>query len=152
AVLPILFFSCSDEDDMQPFTPPTHEEEVEEIETFLEDRNIAYQTDTSGMRYYLDSVGTGVAPVMDDTVSVRYTGFFPGGGVFDSNVDSGLPLQFVVGENRVIPGFEYAVMKLKEGGSGTFILPSRLAYGSTGAGPIPPYTIIGFEVELIDVR
>lgn len=151
AILPVAFFSCSDDENPQPYTPPTNEEEVQAIEDFLEARNITYESDTSGMRYVIDSVGTGTMPVIDDTVSVRYTGFFPGGGIFDSNTE-GLPLQFVLGEGNIILGFEYAVMKLREGGSGTFFLPSRLAYGSTGAGPIPPYTIIGFEVELLDVN
>ncbi|MFA0962174.1 FKBP-type peptidyl-prolyl cis-trans isomerase [Roseivirga sp. BDSF3-8] len=151
AIMPFALFSCLNDDDPEPFVPPTHAEEVQSIEDFLDARNIAYQSDTSGMRYYIDSVGTGPAPREGDTVSVRYTGFFPGGNVFDSN-ENGLPLEFVIGEGRVIRGFEYSVLKLNEGGAGTFFLPSRLAYGSTGGGPIPPYTIIGFEVHLISVR
>lgn len=158
ALVPFILYGCIDDDQPEPFVPPTHEEEVQSIEDFLEANNIAYQSDTSGMRYVIDSVGEGDMPLPGDTVSVRYTGFFPGGGVFDSNMD-GLPLEFEAGTGRVIDsqfavitGFDYAVRKLNAGGSGTFYLPSRLAYGATGGGPIPPYTVIAFEVQLLSVR
>jgi FKBP-type peptidyl-prolyl cis-trans isomerase len=41
---------------------------------------------------------------------------------------------------------------MKEGGKAQLLIPSRLAYGSYGAGNIEGYTPLIFEVELVAVR
>lgn len=64
-----------------------------------------------------------------DTVKVHYTGRLDDGTQFDSSVERE-PLEFTVGEGRVIPGFEEAVVGMTAGDSKTVTVPCDQAYGS----------------------
>jgi len=63
-----------------------------------------------------------------DTVKVHYTGKLEDGTVFDSSVDRD-PLQFTIGEGRIIAGFEEAVVGMSPGESKTVEVPAEKAYG-----------------------
>lgn len=63
-----------------------------------------------------------------DTVHVRYTGRFEDGTVFDSS-EGRDPIEFVLGEGRVISGFEKAVEGLSVGDQVTANIPPEEAYG-----------------------
>ncbi len=63
-----------------------------------------------------------------DTVKVHYTGTLNDGTQFDSSHDR-QPLEFTIGEGRVIPGFENAVTGMKTGDSKTVSIPHTEAYG-----------------------
>jgi FKBP-type peptidyl-prolyl cis-trans isomerase len=53
---------------------------------------------------------------------------------------------------QVIPGWDEGLALMKEGESYKFIIPSNLAYGPQGAGPIPPFSSLIFDVELLKVE
>ena len=63
-----------------------------------------------------------------DTVQVHYTGRLDDGTVFDSSV-GGEPIEFVLGEHHVIPGFEDGVTGMEVGETKTILIPSDQAYG-----------------------
>ena len=63
-----------------------------------------------------------------DTVKVHYTGKLEDGTVFDSS-ESREPLEFTVGEGKVIPGFEQAVVGMSPGDSKTEKVPADQAFG-----------------------
>jgi peptidylprolyl isomerase len=63
-----------------------------------------------------------------DTVKVHYTGKLDDGSVFDSSVGRD-PIEFTLGEGRVIKGFEDAVMGASPGDTKTTRIPSDKAYG-----------------------
>lgn len=63
-----------------------------------------------------------------DTVKVHYTGKLDDGTVFDSS-ENREPLEFTVGENQVIPGFENAVQGMSPGDEKTVTIPAAEAYG-----------------------
>ena len=63
-----------------------------------------------------------------DTVKVHYTGKLEDGTVFDTSINRD-PLQFTIGENQVIPGFEQAVVGMNPGESKTTKVPADKAYG-----------------------
>lgn len=63
-----------------------------------------------------------------DTVKVDYTGKLSDGTVFDTSTGK-TPLQFTLGANQVIPGFEKAVTGMKVGESKTVTIPAADAYG-----------------------
>jgi FKBP-type peptidyl-prolyl cis-trans isomerase len=125
-------------------------EEQAQIDAYLIDNpDLAFQMQPSGLYYYPVQEGTGIMPVTHDTAWVKYTGKFLNGSIFDSNVESTEDLNFPVNEGWMIPGFDEAVTLMKVGEKAMFILPSKLAYGSAGIYIIPGYTPILFDVELV---
>jgi FKBP-type peptidyl-prolyl cis-trans isomerase len=81
---------------------------------------------------------------------------FLDGNKFDSNLDSSFghvtPLNFPVGQGRVIRGWDEGIMLLKKGTKAKFILPSTIGYGANGSGKIPANAILQFDVELLDFK
>ena len=97
--------------------------------------------------------GEGAQAKEGNTVSVHYTGKLADGTKFDSSLDRGEPIEFPLGQGRVIPGWDEGIALLKTGGKATFIIPPNLAYGARGAGGvIPPNATLIFEVELVSIK
>ncbi|WP_366554903.1 FKBP-type peptidyl-prolyl cis-trans isomerase [Aquibaculum sediminis] len=63
-----------------------------------------------------------------DTVRVHYNGTLKNGTQFDSSREAE-PLEFKIGEGRIIPGFESAVVGMAPGDSKQVEIPSNEAYG-----------------------
>ena len=104
------------------------------------------KTTASGLQYRIIKSGAGKAPKAGDTVTVHYKGQLIDGKVFDSSYERGEPVEFQVGE--VIPGWDEALLLMHEGDVWEVAIPSALAYGERAAGPIPPSSVLVFELEL----
>ena len=109
------------------------------------------ETTDSGLRMIIHKEGSGDLPRPGQTVVVHYTGLLDNGTRFDSSHDRGQPFQFKLGEGRVIKGWDEALALMKPGEKRTLIVPPNLGYGEKGVGPIPPNSILIFEVELVKV-
>jgi FKBP-type peptidyl-prolyl cis-trans isomerase len=86
------------------------------------------------------------------TAVVHYTGWLTDGTKFDSSVDRGEPFEFVLGAGQVIPGWDQGVAGMKVGEKRKLTVPSDLAYGDAGVGPIPGKATLIFEVELLAIK
>ncbi len=64
----------------------------------------------------------------DDTVRVHYTGKLEDGTVFDSSAERE-PLEFTIGEDEIISGFEKAVVGMEPGESKTVEVSEEEGYG-----------------------
>lgn len=99
------------------------------------------------------NVGTGDEAKAGDSVRVHYTGWLTNGTKFDSSVDRGQPFAFVLGQGRVIKGWDSGVAGMKVGGKRKLTIPPEEGYGSRGAGGvIPPNATLVFDVELLGVN
>ena len=107
------------------------------------------KTTASGLQYEVLTEGSGAKPASTDTVTVHYTGKLIDGTVFDSSVECGEPATF--GVTQVIPGWVEALQLMSEGAKYRLYIPSQLAYGPQGAGPIGPNQTLIFDVELISI-
>lgn len=108
-------------------------------------------TTASGLQYLVLASGPtdGASPTANDSVLAHYHGTFIDGSVFDSSVDRGEPAEFGVGQ--VIAGWTEALQMMKVGDKWRLFIPANLAYGETGSGPIPPFSTLIFDVELLNV-
>ena len=108
-------------------------------------------TTASGLQYQILTPGTGtVSPLATDNVTVHYKGTTIDGREFDSSYGRGEPTSFPL--NRVIPGWTEGVQLMTVGAKYRFYIPSELAYGEQGAGPIEPNSTLIFDVELIKIQ
>ena len=122
----------------------------------------------SGLKYFDDSLGTGREVMTDELVTVHFSGWIiqDTSNLFSDWTNEELrkaamignsklrnqPVKFVVGTNSFIKGVDEAVIGMKIGGIRTIIIPSDLAYGEEGIGPIPPNSDLKLVVELLDVK
>tara|TARA_Y100000994_G_scaffold247783_1_gene253880 strand:+ start:943 stop:2016 length:1074 start_codon:yes stop_codon:yes gene_type:complete len=107
---------------------------------------------SSGLQYVILTSSEGEKPQNGQKVSVNYSGFLLDGTMFDSSYKRNKPFEFVLGQGRVIKGWDEGVALLNKGSKAKFIIPPHLAYGSRGAGGlIPPNSTLIFEVELIEI-
>ena len=100
----------------------------------------------SGLRFQTLKPGTGRRPTAEDAVLIAYEGRLADGTVFDKSEE---PVGMLV--TGVIPGFAEALLLMNEGGTYRFWIPSHLAYGAEGGGPIPPNAELDFTVTLVDI-
>ena len=109
------------------------------------------QTTASGLQYEVLKKGRGATPTASSTVKVHYTGTNIDGQVFDSSVERKEPISFPL--NAVIPGWTEGVQLMKVGAKYRFYIPQELAYGpGSPTALIPPYSVLIFEVELLDIE
>eukprot|EP00455_Lapot_gusevi_P047956 TRINITY_DN6573_c0_g2_i1.p1 TRINITY_DN6573_c0_g2~~TRINITY_DN6573_c0_g2_i1.p1 ORF type:complete len:134 (+),score=35.78 TRINITY_DN6573_c0_g2_i1:63-464(+) len=93
-------------------------------------------------------------PARGDRLKMHYTGrLISNGQKFDSSVDRGRPFEFVIGVGQVIQGWDEGVSQMSLGEKAVLKIPSRMGYGSNGAGNvIPPNADLEFEVELLCIN
>ena len=103
----------------------------------------------SGLQYLVVKEGSGKKPGPNDVVTVHYTGRLIDGTVFDSSVERGEPATFAVGQ--VIAGWVEGLQLMSEGAAYRLFIPSELAYGEHGTGPIQPNSALISDVQLIKV-
>jgi FKBP-type peptidyl-prolyl cis-trans isomerase len=107
-------------------------------------------TTASGLQYKVLTAGSGAKPTSASTVKIHYTGSLIDGTVFDSSIKRGEPAEFPLG--GVIPGFAEALSMMSVGAKYMVYMPSELAYGMQQAGPIPPGSVLVFEIELLGIK
>lgn len=89
-------------------------------------------------------------PTVADTITVHYEGRLLDGTVFDSSYARGTPATFPLG--RLVEGWQRAIPNMGVGETIEIAIPSDLAYGPVGRGPIPPNATLVFKVELIGIE
>lgn len=107
-------------------------------------------TTKSGLQYEIIKNGSGAKPSATSTVKVNYHGTLIDGTVFDSSVDRKEPATFPL--NQVIPGWTEGIQLMTVGSKFKFYVPQYLAYGERESGPIPPFSTLVFEVELLSIE
>jgi FKBP-type peptidyl-prolyl cis-trans isomerase len=91
-------------------------------------------------------VGTGDALVVGSTANVDYIGWLADGTQFDANTTS-----FTAGAGEVVSGFDTGTRGMLVGGTRRVIIPPEEGYGDRQSGPIPPGSILIFEVDLLEL-
>lgn len=107
-------------------------------------------TTKSGLEYQELKAGSGDSPKANDSVVVNYRGTLLDGTEFDSSYKRGEPATFEV--DRVIPGWTEALQLMKPGAKWKLFIPPQLAYDLRSRPPIPPGSMLIFEVELMSVK
>ncbi len=95
-------------------------------------------------------VGEGDVVEAGDTITVHYVGVLTADGTeFDASWNRGQTFDVVIGVGQVIPGWDQGLIGMRQGGRRQLDIPSDLAYGEQGGGPIPPGAALTFVVDVL---
>jgi FKBP-type peptidyl-prolyl cis-trans isomerase FkpA len=138
--------------------------EPAKMSKYIADNKIKATKTASGLNYEITKAGSGPTITKGDTAVVNYVGKLVSGKVFDTSLKDVAqkektydamrpyaPIRIAVGAGAVIPGWDEGLQLLNKGAKATLVIPSKLAYGEQGLGPVPAYAPIVFEVELVDI-
>lgn len=147
----VIVTSClKTEDPYAAYTPEREAGLIKDWLTTMVNNKKDIDTTSTGIYYIVDKVGTGETVKTGNTVTVKYSGRFMDGSVFDSSD------KFVYvhknANQRMIQGWEEGIEVLQKGGSATFLIPSAKAYDTGGYGPIPPNSPLIFLIEVVDIK
>jgi len=125
------------------------EQDIDDINDYLNDNGLTADRTTSGLHYIINDPGNGVdRPNINSEVKVDYTGYTLDGDVFDESNPDSLAFWPLFG---LIQGWQEGLPLFTKGGHGQLFIPSRLGYGQTGSGSIPPNTVLIFDIRLVDI-
>ena len=137
AMLGLLPLACTPTNQV----PETKTETPEKVETLPD-----------GLKYVDLKEGKGEPAKLGDFVEVFYTGWLKNGTQFETNVGK-KPVEFQIGDGKVIKGWEEGIQGMKAGGRRKLIIPPQLAYGAEGSDhTIPPNEELTFVVELVKIK
>lgn len=125
--------------------------EAEDIEAYMLRHGLEMKESGSGLRYTIDGKGKGLPAEKGKVVRLHYTLKLLNGKVCYSSKERGI-MEFLVGRGGVESGLEEAILLMREGDRGRFILPSHLAHGLPGDGDcIPAKAVVVYDIQLIAV-
>lgn len=85
-----------------------------------------------------------------DIVNIHYRGALKSDNtVFDDSYKRGSPIGFQLGTGQVIQGFDAGSLDMCIGEARRLTIPPELAYGESGAGPIPPKSTLRESKPLV---
>jgi FKBP-type peptidyl-prolyl cis-trans isomerase len=121
------------------------------IRAYIVKNNIPALKHESGIFYQIIAPGAGNVEYKPSTVvNANYSGRILGSTTtFDSTEGKG-PVDFPLG--GVITGWQIGVPLIQKGGTIRLLIPSYYGYGNSGSGPIPPNSILDFNITLVDVN
>lgn len=150
----LTFFAFCKRQDPEIGDAANREREDILMKEFIAKKGFVMTKDINGFYYGIIKQNTPILPVKQgDTVAVHYDGTLLNDKRFDSSILRGEPFTFVPGSNRVITGWELAILKLGVKDKMRFVFPSYLGYGSKGSLPsIPANAPLYFEIEVMSVK
>ncbi|MEJ2881746.1 FKBP-type peptidyl-prolyl cis-trans isomerase [Pedobacter sp. GR22-6] len=119
------------------------------IRSYVTANNISVKKTSTGIFYQVIAPGSGSVNYSKSTqISADYQGKIMDGSVFDDS--KGTPVTFPLG--GVIEGWQIGIPLIQKGGKIRLFIPSFYGYGASGSGPIPPNSILDFNITLVNVQ
>ncbi len=165
----LIFASCSKDDETDTLWKENSEAAFAKVAASAEYKTIQSQSKNGSIAYKVLKSGNGATPLYTDGVKVRYTAWFKtvdwnegdtfinedgrnikNKFIFDSTANrNDVPSTFAV--SGVVDGYSTALQHMKVGDKWEVWMPWKLGYGINGKNPIPGYTTLVFEIELVEV-
>ncbi|OJJ21442.1 hypothetical protein BKI52_12900 [marine bacterium AO1-C] len=157
AITSFLMSACN------PFTEETEQEKQDrlneqEILDYLQANNLTAQKTENGVYYIITKTNAaGQIPELGDLAEMHYVGQLLNGTIVDStspflNEPKTFIFDNVPNTSEVLIGLESGGTLLKEGEEATFLIPSRLAFGSRSNSILPPYSVLRYDVSSFKVK
>ena len=128
-------------------------EEKQILKEYITAENITQKPTVSGIYIIKLKTGKGYKAEIGKKVTINFTGSFINGKIFDSSIDKGKPVTFILGNEHVIPAWNEAIQSMKVGDKIKLIAPSETAYGQEGLqNYVPPFSTLIYEIKLLNVK
>jgi FKBP-type peptidyl-prolyl cis-trans isomerase len=121
---------------------------------FSDEDSLQYENISKDGGVLKNIIKKGYGPLIQNgfQVKLNYQGKLSDGRVFDSSLTRKKPFSVVIGEQKVISGWEIGIKSMKMGEKAKFFISSKYGYKKKGIPPIiPPNADLFFEIEIIDV-
>ncbi len=105
---------------------------------------------SKGLKAYDEKVGTGKPAVPGASLKTHYTGWLLSGRKFGSSKDLGKPLEVMLGNGKLIRGWEEGLEGMREGGVRWLRVSPGMGYGAMAYTMIPSNSTLVFRVELLE--
>tara|TARA_B100000927_G_scaffold123813_1_gene99809 strand:- start:1249 stop:1698 length:450 start_codon:yes stop_codon:yes gene_type:complete len=136
----ILFASCTT--DEQRFN-----NEIAEIEDYISSTGLDFTATGTGLYYHITHEGNlNRIPDSSNEVSFKHIGYLLDSTIFSAGWFASMHMPLP----QLVTGFQQGLQVLGEGGRGVIVFPSELGYGKQGAGTVPSYSPIAFQIELVN--
>jgi len=99
--------------------------------------------DASGLYYNIDAPGTGAHPTLTSGITVAYKEYLLDGTLVDSATS-----YYFSPLSSLIQGWRIGLPMIGTGGKITLYIPSGLAYGIAGSGPVASNSVLIFNITL----
>ncbi len=136
------------QDDARLISERREAEQKEYLANFQKEKGVKVLD--NGAMIKLSRPGKGKTPKADGSATVHYTGTLIDGTKFDSSRDRNQP--FTTRLTDVIPCWTKALQQMKPGSRAQVVCPADTAYGNRPVGPIPPNSVLVFDIEVTDVK
>ncbi|WP_153799539.1 FKBP-type peptidyl-prolyl cis-trans isomerase [Foetidibacter luteolus] len=141
----LVLSSCLKNNSTPACTDQKPEVEEASMLTFALTQGMTPTKDTLGILFQILQPGT--TPLVSntlDTVNIKYEGKLMSGSSFDKSDSTAAILvgQFVY-------GFQASLAKIGQGGRVKVVIPSYIAYGCQGSGPIPANSPVYFDITIL---
>lgn len=136
------------QDDARLISEKRETAQKEYVENFKKEKGVKELDNGALMK--LSKPGKGKAPKADGSATVHYTGTLIDGTQFDSSRERGQA--FTTRLTDVIPCWTKALQQMKPGSRAKVVCPADTAYGNRPVGPIPPNSVLVFDIEVIEVK
>lgn len=126
------------------------DKELKAMDAYLAAKHINATKTGDGVYVEIKKQGDGPAVDSGKLLTVKYSGRrLENDSVFQSSTYS-----FVLGNGKVIPGWEQGLKVFKKGGEGTLFIPGFLGFGKNvqPGSPFKPLDPLIFDVEILDVK
>ena len=101
----------------------------------------------SGVQVKVEQQGEGEIPTMKNTVAYIYKGSYINGNMFESS--RGEAVEAAVGS--IMPGLAEVLTTYPVGTKCKVYLPWQRAYGEKGKKPVPPYSALVYDIEIVKI-
>lgn len=115
------------------------------IGKYLKSKNITALKDASGVRFVIDSLGSGFPPRASSDIKFSYTGRFLSETVFDQGTGASFNMK------DLVLGFQIGLSLMPVGTRARIYIPSGYAYGSISKTGIPANSNLIFDIKLLSV-
>ena len=128
--------------------------EKSRIAEYIAANGITETPTESGLYIISREEGKGNLAKWGDEVAVHYVLKNLNGDTVESSYIYEQPLEFMIGQNEMIPAIEEALMTMAPGAKATVITPSELAFGEMAIDEeiLPAYSPMVIELELVYIK